>query len=76
MEEKILSVLEEVNEEIISYEGDNLLDDGILDSIQVIDLVSELEDALDIVIDAKLVVEDNFKTKQAIIDMVMRIIED
>jgi D-alanine--poly(phosphoribitol) ligase subunit 2 len=76
MEEKILKVLAEVNEEIVSYDGDNLFDAGILDSLQAVDLVAELEDAFDIEIDAKYVVEDNFKTKEAIINLVKKIIEE
>ena len=75
MEEKVLEVLAEVNEDIVSYNGDNLFDAGILDSIQAVDLVAELEDALDIDIDAKYVVEDNFKTKEAIIAMIKKIME-
>lgn len=76
MEEKVLKVLEEVNDEIVSYEGENLFDAGILDSLQAVDLVAELEDALDIDIDAKYVVEDNFKTKYAIVEMVKRILNE
>ena len=75
MEEKILEILEEINEEIISYEGDNLFDAGLLDSLQAVDLVGELEDTFDIDIDAKFVVEVNFKTTEAIIELVKKIIE-
>lgn len=73
MEKKVLAVLAEFNEDIISYEGDNLFEAGILDSFQAIDLVSVLEDALDIEIDAKYVVENNFKNKEAIISMMRKI---
>lgn len=73
MEEKVLEVLAEVNKDIVSYSGDNLFDAGILDSLQAVDLVAELEDALDIDIDAKYVIEDNFKTKEAIIAMIKKI---
>ena len=75
MEEKVLEVLAEVNKDIVSYSGDNLFDAGILDSVQVVDLVAELEDAFDIDINAKYVVEDNFKTKEAIIAMIKKIME-
>lgn len=75
MEEKILNVLAEVNEDIVSFDGDNLFDAGILNSLQAVDIVAELEDALDIDIDAKYVVEDNFRTKEAIIAMVKKIVE-
>ena len=62
MKQKILDVIAEVNKDIILYNGDNLFDAGILDSLQVVNLIAELEDALDIDIDAAYVVEDNFKS--------------
>lgn len=70
MEEKILEVLEKVNADIVSYDGDNLFDAGILDSLQVVDLVAELEDAFDIEIDAQYVVEEHFRTKEAIVRLI------
>ena len=75
MKQKILDVIAEVNKVIILYNGDNLFDAGILDSLQVVNLIAELEDALDIDIDAAYVVEDNFKTKEAIIAMIEMIIQ-
>ncbi len=75
MEEKILEILTDVNEEIPSYIGENLFDAGLLDSLQVVDLVADLEDTFDIDIDAKYVVEENFKTKEAIINLVKTIME-
>ena len=74
MKQKILDVIAEVNKDIILYNGDNLFDAGILDSLQVVNLIAELEDALDIDIDAAYVV-DNFKTKEAIIAMIEMIIQ-
>ena len=73
MEEKVLEILAEMNEEIVSYDGNNLFEAGLLDSLQAVDLVGELEDAFDIDIDAKYVTEDNFKSKEAIISLVKMI---
>lgn len=73
MEEKVMEILAEINEGILNYNGDNLFEAGLLDSFQVIDMVSELEDAFDIEIDAKYVVEENFATKEAIIELVKRL---
>lgn len=75
MEEKIMELLRDINEEIPSYEGDNLFDAGLLDSFLVIELIGEIEDELDIEIDAKYVVEENFKTKEAIVELVKKIAE-
>lgn len=73
MEEKILNVLGEVNEEIIKYNGDNLFDAGIIDSLQAVNIIAALEDALDIDIDAGYIVEENLKTKEAIVAMVKKL---
>lgn len=51
MEEKILEILKSVNEDLLSYTGDNMLDDGIVNSFSFIALISELEDEFDIEID-------------------------
>lgn len=73
MEEKVLAVLSDVNEEIVSYTGENLFDAGILDSLQAVNIISALEDELDIDIDAEYVIEENLKTKEAIIALVKTI---
>lgn len=76
MEEKMISVFNEINDEINSFEGDNLFEAGLLDSFQVLDLVAEIENAFDIEIDAKYVIEENFKSKNAIIALVKSLLGD
>lgn len=66
MEQKIRKVLRNIDEGILTFEGDNLFEAGLLDSFLVIDLVAELEDTFDLEIDAKYVLEENFRTKEAI----------
>ena len=73
MEEKVLKILVEMNEGIASYDGDNLFDAGLLDSLQVVDLVGELEDAFGIEVDAKYVTEENFRSKEAIVALVVKL---
>lgn len=74
MEEKILKILGDINEDILTYTGDNLYKDGLLDSFNVIDIVSELEDAFDIEIDAEYVIAENFANKDAIVSLVQKIL--
>ncbi len=74
MEEKVLNLLREIDEDILAFEGENLFEAGILDSFLVIDLVAELEETFDMEIDAKYVLEENFKTKEAVIDLMKKII--
>lgn len=75
MEDKILETLAEINEDIYKYEGENLFDAGLMDSLQAVDLVAELENAFDIEIDAQYVVEENFKSKKAIIALVKKLMQ-
>ena len=76
MEEKVVEILEEYCEEALSYAGDNMMEEGVIDSFTVINVVSELEDAFDIEIDAKYVVAENFRNKEAIIELVARLVEE
>lgn len=73
MEEKILGILAKMNKNIVSFNGENLFDAGILDSLQAVNIITALEDELDIEIDAEDVIEENLKTKEDIIAMVKRI---
>ena len=51
MEEKVLSILKEIRPEFDFEESDNFVEDGYLDSFDIVTLVSELETAFDVVID-------------------------
>lgn len=74
MKERVLKILAEVNEDILHFEGSSLIDAGLLDSFQVIDLVGMLEEEFDIEIDAELVIVENFVSVDAITDMVSSIL--
>lgn len=70
MEKKIFAILKEIRPEFDFEESDNFVEDGYLDSFDVVTLVSELETAFDIVIDGLDVLPENFETVQDICDMV------
>jgi len=54
----------------------NLIEEGILDSVDIISVVSELTAAYDIEIPAEEMEVENFCCAQAIYDMVQRLLED
>lgn len=76
MEERILEILGDVNEEILSYEGNRLTEDSIIDSFEIINIVSGLEEEFDIEIEAKYVVHENFQNKDTIIALIKRLVEE
>lgn len=76
MEEKVLEILGENCEEALKYAGDSMMEDGVIDSFTVINVVSDLEDEFDIEIDAKYVIAENFKNKEAVIALVRKLLEE
>lgn len=70
MEEKILSILGDINEDILTYEGNDMLNEGIVSSMDVIEIISELENEFDIEIDAKYADEEYFANKETIIELI------
>ena len=73
MEERVLKILEEINEDIITYDGDNMYDEGVISSIDVIEIISELENEFDIEIDAMYADEEYFENKESIIELVKKL---
>ncbi len=73
MEKKILEILNNASEELLTYTGSNMVADDIIDSFGLISLISELEGAFGIVIDADYVSEENFGNKDRIIALIQRL---
>ena len=74
--EKLMEILMEIDDSI-DYENEKaLIDDRLLDSFGVITLVSELEDAFDIDIEASEITPDNFNSAESIYNMVKRLQEN
>ena len=74
MEQKILDILADVNDELLTYTGNNMVDDEIVDSFELISIVSRLEDEFNIEIDAGDVTEEKFGNKDRIIDTIRKIL--
>ena len=70
MEQKILDILADVNDELLTYTGNNMVDDSIVNSFELISIISELEDEFGIEIDAEDVTEENFGNKDRIIALI------
>lgn len=73
--ETLMKILRDIDSSV-DYEKEQALISGrILDSFGVITLVSELEEAFDIRIEAAQMVPENFNSAQAIWNMVQRLQE-
>ena len=74
--EKLMNILMEIDDSIDYEKEKALIDWRLLDSFGVITLVSELEEAYDIDIEASEMTPDNFNSAEAIYKMVVRLQEN
>lgn len=76
MEDKILGIIGNINDELLTYTGRNMVDDGVVNSLDLIMIISELEEGFGIEIDAEDVTEENFGNKDCIIALIKRLVEN
>ena len=74
--EKLLEILEGIDDSIDFENETALIDDHLLDSFGIISLVGELEEEYDISIDASEMAPENFNSAEAILAMVERLQEE
>ena len=74
MEDRVFKVLKLINEDICSYQGSKMLEDKIIDSFEIMQIISDLEEEFNMEIDAENIIVENFKNAQSVIDMMKRCI--
>ena len=70
MKERILCILADIDEEIIEYDGNSLIEAGIIDSLTIMEILSDIEDILGVHIAPEDIIQKNFETKDAIVALV------
>lgn len=73
MEQKIIEILKKMHPDTDVKHCVTLVDDGILDSLDIVTLVSELNAAFDIRIPATEILPDRFNSVEAMCEMVRRL---
>ena len=71
--DKILEILEEVRPDVDFRNEKKLIDDDILDSFDIITIVSEFNDEFDIDIDVEDLEPENFNTIEAMQELITRL---
>ena len=64
--EELLNILKELHEDVDFEVQEDLVDEGILDSLDIVTLITEINDAFDISIPAEEIIPDNFNSAAAI----------
>lgn len=74
--EGILAILEELHADIDFESQEQLVDDKILDSFDLVTLVTELGEEFDVEITAKDFVAENFNSVERLTDMIVRLMDE
>lgn len=71
--EELLDILKEVNADVDFENCDTLIDDGLLDSFDIVSIVGELNDAFDIEITPVDIIPSNFNSAEAMWNMIQKL---
>lgn len=71
--EKMIEVLKTIRPDVDFANEKKLIDDGILDSFDIIQVVMELNDAFDVEINVEDLEPDNFNTVEAMWDLIQKL---
>jgi acyl carrier protein len=70
---ELLEILENLHPEVDFDTCTTLIDDKILDSFDIITIISEINEEFDVVIPAEEIVPENFNSAQALYDLVKKL---
>ena len=73
--DKLLKILNELHDDIDFTKENALIDDGILDSLDIVSLITEINDEFDVSIPAEEIIPENFNSAAAIMDLINKLDE-
>ena len=76
MKEQLMSILEELRPDIDFTKETALIDDGVLDSFDIVSLVGELNDNFGVEINVDDLLPENFNSADAMVELVARMQEE
>lgn len=74
--EKLIEILASLHPDVDFENNDSLVDDGILDSLDIVTLVTEINAEFDVTIPAEEIVPENFNSAAALMELISRLDEE
>ena len=71
--EELLKILEQMHPEVDFETCERLIDDKILDSFDIISIISEINEEFDVTISAEYIVPENFNSAKALYAMIQKL---
>ena len=74
--EQLLEILRRMHPDVDFEANDDLIGDGVLDSLDIVTLITEINTTFDVSIPAEEVIPENFNSAEAIFAMIQRLDEE
>lgn len=74
--EELLKILEDLHPDVDFRTREGLIDSGVLDSMDIVSLISEISENFDVTITAKDIVPENFNSAAALYGLIRRLEEE
>ena len=71
--EQLIELLKELHPEIDYETEEGLVDNGILDSLDIVTLITDINDAFDVSIPAEEILPENFNSAKALWELIERL---
>ena len=73
--EQLLKILNDLHPEVDFASTSDLVDDGILDSLDIVTLITEIHEAFDVTIPAEEIIPENFNSVEDMMALIERLDE-
>lgn len=74
--EELLEILNDLHPDVDFETEEHLIDDVILDSFDIVTLISEISDTFDITISAEQIIPENFNSAKALWELIQKLEEE
>lgn len=74
--EKLIELLSELHSDVDFESTEGLVDDGIIDSLDIVTLITEINDRFDVAIPPEEIVPENFNSAKALWELICRLDEE
>ena len=73
--EKLLEILNSLHPEVDFANTSDLVDDGVLDSLDIVTLITEIHETFDVTVPAEEIIPENFNSVEDIMALIERLDE-
>lgn len=74
--DELLDILRELHPEVDFETNEHLIDDRILDSFDIVSLISEINEEFDVAIPAEEIVPENFNSAKALMALIEKLSDE